>query len=277
MRLLEAMHRGCSIRLDDRDGLRWHVEARIVIPMRLYDEDEITLVDLDSDEMLSGTAVGERQHMPDWPIDQPYLRLGAGILLIRTALAVRKGIALNLTPSGRALAAARLGPGVDVAGRPVLLDDFAPIPLVRISDQPIEMTAFAAVPADQRITVLPSPDRRSATLRFDAGEHRLEAAIATTDAERAFASLDQATEQQTRCFVDLSDTTRLLKGGRKSDRIEVDVLQDFERAIVALQGADVPTFVTAIRRAIEDDVTTVMQPVAVAYGRFDAVISDLEA
>ncbi len=77
--------------------------------------------------------------------------------------------------------------------------------------------------------------------------------------------------------MDLSDTTRLLKGGRKSDRIEIDVLQDFERAIVALQGSDVPTLVTAIRRAIEDDVTTVMQPVAVAYGRFDAVIPDLEA
>ena len=271
LRLLEAMHRGCTVRLDDGDGLRWHVEPRIVLPMKLYGEDEITLVDLDSDEMNQGIVVGDRRHMPDWPLDQPYLRLGAGILLIRTSLAVRKGIVLLLTPLGRTLAAFRIGAGVDMAGRPVVIDEDAQVPAVVVSDAPIEMTPFSAIPAEQRMTVL-AGDRGSVLLRFEAGDHRSEAILERRDVDPAFATLSRATDQRIRCMVDLSDTTRLLKGGRTVD-IQIETMQDFDRAIASLRGSYVDAFITAVQRAFDQDVTTVLQPVAVAYGRFDAVVN----
>lgn len=273
LRLLEAMHRGCEVRLDDGDGLRWHVEPRIVLPMKLYGEDEITLVDLDSEEMGQGIVVGDRRHMPDWPLDEPYLRLGAGILLIRTSLAVRKGIMLLLTPLGRALAAFRIGAGVDIGGRSVAIDEHAQVPAVVVSDDPIEMTPFSAVEAEQRITIL-AADRRSVLLRFEAGHHRAEAILERRDVDRAFATLAKATEKRTRCMVDLSDTTRLLKGGRGVG-IQIETMQDFDRAIASLRGGDVDAFVTAVRRALDQNVATVIQPVAVAYGRFDAVLDEI--
>lgn len=272
VRLLEALHRGCTVRLDDGDGLRWHVEPRIVVPMQLYGDDDVTLVDLHSDEMGQGVAVGTRRHMPDWPTDDPYLRLGAGVLLIRTSLAVRKGILLVLTPLGRSLATSRIGPGVDIAGRPVTDDPDVTVPAIEITKDPIEMMPFEAVEAEQRITIM-AVDRRSAIIRFEAGGRRADAIIERRDADLAFATLAAASEQQTRCLVPLSDTTRLLKGGR-GERIEIETMQDFDRAIAALHGPDVEAFVTGLRRALDSDVTTVLQPVAVAYGRFDVVLTD---
>lgn len=245
VRLLEAMHRGCFVSLDDDDGLRWHVEPRTVVPMRLYDEDEITLVDVDSDEMLSGTTAGPRQHLPDWPEDEPFIRLGAGILLIRTGLAVRKGTSLFLTPRGRVLAASRIGQGVDIAGQAVDSEPGIAAIAYEVSEGQIEHSPFRLIEGDQRITVLPSPDGDGAVLRLSAGTRRMDAALAKTDVKRTFATLRQAIDRRGRCLEPLSETTRLLKGGR-SEKIEIEGLQDFERAIVALRPPHIDAFMEAV-------------------------------
>ena len=272
VRLLEAMHRGCAVRLDDEDGLRWHVEPRTVIPMRLYGEDEITLVDPDSDETLSGKQAGPRRRLDDWPQGQPYLRLGAGVLLIRTGLAARRGIALLLTSTGRSLAASRIGEGVDISGSPIHARMDLPAPLLEISEEPIEFNPFHAVDADQRLTILPAPGRRGVVLRFSAAGRRLDTTIDEEDLRRTIVELRQAIDLRNRLLVRPSGNTRLLKGGR-GEKIEIEAIEDFERAIVALRAPNIEAFIEAIERALSDDVATVLQPIAVAYGTFDAVLS----
>ena len=42
---------------------------------------------------------------------------------------------------------------------------------------------------------------------------------------------------------------------------------------MALRAPNIEAFIEAIERALSDDVATVLQPIAVAYGTFDAVLS----
>ncbi len=283
VRLLEALHRGHVVGMHDQPELRWRILPRMVVPVRLHEDDEVVLVDADPFEFIGAQIEGPSRPLDPWPIQPEFVRLTAGLLLIRRGLARRQGYALLITDAGRLIAESRTRGRAEVYENPRWR---RPKPegqpqAYEVSDEPIPVKELEPIEADQRITISSEdashPGLREIAICATAGGQGLEARLTPMQAA-VLRSIAEGGFDEPNVDREITSAVRV-RMEKEPMKLEIDMLQDFsraldfDRAIVSLREPAITALRRAINQAFAGETTTI-DGVAVAYASFDAVVPE---